>query len=144
MRGTIVCSVSDSEEGRSALGTAVDLSRRLGLRLVLAHVARGIGADTTDQEGATRVLARIAAEHGVADAERREAVGDEAAFLGLIAAEEAADMILIGARPGGLLRRGVESRLADQLQAETPVPVLLVPPRARGAARSEAAHETRR
>jgi hypothetical protein len=38
MRGTMVCSVTDTEEGRRALQLAVELSGRLGLRLVLAHV----------------------------------------------------------------------------------------------------------
>ena len=143
MRGTMVCSVSDTEEGRGALESAVELSTRLGLRLVLAHVASGItlsdegGEDLesvsmkASREGATRVLARLAAEYGVTDAERRHAVGDEAAQLGLIAAEEAADMILVGARPRGRLRRGFESRLADELETETPVPVLIAPPRTR-------------
>jgi nucleotide-binding universal stress UspA family protein len=143
MRGTIVCSVSDTEEGHGALGTAVDLSQRLGLRLVLAHVASGIALNgdedaaaesvsmQADRQGATRLLERLANEYGVGDsAERREAVGDEAALLGRIAAEEAADVILVGARSRGRLRRGLESRLADQLETETPVPVLIAPPRA--------------
>ena len=143
MRGTMVCSVSDTEEGRGALEMAVELSERLRLRLVLAHVVSGITLDAAgsedgesvsmkaNREGATRVLARLAAEYGVTDAERRQAVGDEAAQLGQIAAEEAADVILVGARPRGRLRRGFESRLADELETETPVPVLIAPPRAR-------------
>jgi nucleotide-binding universal stress UspA family protein len=77
------------------------------------------------------VLARLAAEYGLTDVERRQAVGDEAAQLGQIAAEEAADVILVGARPRGRLRRGFESRLADELGTETPVPVLIAPRRAR-------------
>lgn len=143
MRGTMVCSVSDTKEGRGALEMAVELSKRLKLRLVLAHVASGITLNDevseagesvsmkANREGATRVLARLAAEYGVTDAERREAVGDEAAQLGQIAAEEAADVILVGARPRGRLRRGFESRLADELETETQVPVLIAPPRSR-------------
>jgi nucleotide-binding universal stress UspA family protein len=152
MRGTIVCSVSDTEEGLGALEAAVELSERLGLRLVLAHVATGI-ALTGDEDaaaesvsmqagrqGATRLLARLAAEYGVGDsAERREAVGDEAALLGQIAAEEAADVIVVGARPRGRLRRGLESRLAAQLETESPIPVLIAPPRTRGTDRATAA-----
>jgi nucleotide-binding universal stress UspA family protein len=144
----MVCSVSDTEEGRGALETAVELSERLRLRLVLAHVASGItlhdnGDDAgesvsmkANREGATRLLARLAAEYGISDsAERREAVGDEAAQLAQIAAEEAADVILVGARPRGRLRRGLESKLADQLETETPVPVLIAAPRTRGTGR---------
>jgi nucleotide-binding universal stress UspA family protein len=146
MRGTLVCAVNDSDEGRGALELAVDLSERLGLRLVLAHVADGIrpidsdgdGAESVtmkgNREGAARLLARLAAEYGVADrAERRSGVGDAAALIGQIAAEEAADLIVVGARIRGRLRRGLESRLAEQLESETRVPVLIALPRPRRA-----------
>lgn len=56
-----------------------------------------------------------------------------AALLGRIAAEEAADLIVVGSRTRGRLRRGLESRLARQLETETPVPVLIAPPRTRRA-----------
>jgi nucleotide-binding universal stress UspA family protein len=157
MRGTILCSASDTEEGHGALEAAVELSERLGLRLVLAHVATGItltgdeGAAAesvsmqADRQGATRLLARLAAEYGVGDsAERREAVGDEAALLGQIAAEEAVDLIVVGARPRGRLRRGLQSKLADQLETESPIPVLIAPPRTRGTDRAAAAKRVRR
>jgi nucleotide-binding universal stress UspA family protein len=142
MRGTIVCGVTDTDEGRSALELSAELSQRLGLRLVLAHVAEGItpignsgegGESVTmkgNREGGTRLLARMAAEHGVAEAERRVAVGDPAALLGQIAAEEAADLILVGSRARGWPRRGLESRIAKELETETPVPVLIAPPSA--------------
>jgi nucleotide-binding universal stress UspA family protein len=144
MRGTIVCGVTDSDEGRGALAVATELSERLGLRLVLAHVADGIAAlavngdgnesltTRANREGAARFVARMAAEHGLAgSAEQRSAVGDPAALLGQIAAEEAADLIVVGSRARGRLRRGLESRLARQLETETPVPVLIAPPRTR-------------
>jgi nucleotide-binding universal stress UspA family protein len=76
MRGTIVCGVTDSEEGRGALDVAAELSQRLGLRLVLVHVADGVARS----------------------AEQRSAVGDLAALLGQTAAEEAADLIVVGSR----------------------------------------------
>jgi nucleotide-binding universal stress UspA family protein len=141
MRGTIVCGVTDGAEGRGALAVAAELSERLGLRLVLVHVADGIGPSevngdsesvTTraDRQEAARVVARLAAEHGVADrAEQRSAVGEPAALLGQIAAEEAADVIVVGSRARGRLRHGLESRLARQLETTTPVPVLIAPPR---------------
>jgi nucleotide-binding universal stress UspA family protein len=145
MRGTLVCAANEDDDGRAALEMAVELSERLGLRLVLAYVRDGIGpveahADGAEsvtmkanREGAARVLARLAVEYGVADrAERRSATGDAAALIGQIAAEEAGDLIVIGARTRGRLRRGLESRLAEQLGSETPVPVLIAPPRGRG------------
>jgi nucleotide-binding universal stress UspA family protein len=145
MRGTILCGVTDSEAGRGALELAAVLSERLGLRLVVAHVADGIapvgGGGNGDEsvttranrEGAARLVARLAAEHGLAgSAEERSAVGDPAALLAQIAAEEGADMIVIGSRARGRFWRGLESKLALQLETEAPVPVLIaLPPRRR-------------
>jgi nucleotide-binding universal stress UspA family protein len=151
MRGTIVCGVTDSDEGRGALAVAAELSERLRLRLVLVHVAEGIApldvngegnesvTTRADRKGAARLVARLAAEYGVAgSAEQRSAVGDPAALLGQIAAEEAADLIILGARERGRLRPGLKSRLARQLETETPVPVLIAPPPPRHA-RNDAA-----
>ncbi len=140
MRGTIVCGVTDSEDGRGALALAAELSERLGLRLVLAHVADGIaplgvngeGSVTTrgGRDGAARLVARLAVEQGVAGrAEQRSAVGEPAALLAQIAAEEGADMIVVGSRARGRLRRGLESKLVRELETETPVPVLIALPR---------------
>src|SRR5689334_11286441 len=117
MRGTLVCAVTDGEESADALVLGAEVSERLGLRLVLAHAVEGIdaiaGGDGSEsltmkqnREGAELRLARLANEHGVADrAERRVAVGEPAALLGQIAAEEAADVIVVGARARGLRRR---------------------------------------
>lgn len=139
MRGTLVCAVTDGEESADALALGAELSERLGLRLVLAHAVDGIsggggGESVTmkaNRQGAERRLARLAYKHGVTNrAERRVAVGEPAALLGQIAAEEAADMIVVGARARGWRKR-LESRLADELETETPVPVLIAPPRTR-------------
>jgi nucleotide-binding universal stress UspA family protein len=141
MRGTILCWVDDSPHGRAALRAAVDLSDRLKLRLVLAHVASG-GDDAGDdedeprtrrREGAARLVERLASEHRLSDrTERRSAVGDPATLLGQMAAEEAADLIVIGAPARARLRRSSESRLAEHLESTTMVPVVLVPQRSRG------------
>jgi nucleotide-binding universal stress UspA family protein len=139
MRGTLVCAVTDGEESADALALGAELSERLGLRLVLAHAVDGIDGGgeggesvtmTANRQGAERRLAELADEHGVADrADTRVAVGEPAALLGQIAAEEAADVIVVGARARGWRRR-LESGLADELETETPVPVLIAPPRA--------------
>ena len=155
MRGTIVCGVTDTEAGRGALAAAAELSGRLGLRLVLVHVADGASlalngesesvTTRADREGAARLVARLAAEHGVAgSADQRAAVGDPAALLGQIAAEEAADMIVVGSRERGRMRRALESRLAHQLATETPVPVLITPPQRRQARKAAASQGGRR
>jgi nucleotide-binding universal stress UspA family protein len=150
MHGTLVCGLTDGEDAAGTVGLAVELSQRLGMRLVLAHVAEGFAprVDGVVEEsvtmrgnrvGAERLLGQLAAEHGVAEtAERRIAVGQPATLLGKIAAEEAADLILVGSRERGWPRRGLESRLAAQLEEETPVPILIVPPRTRPGRRSVA------
>jgi nucleotide-binding universal stress UspA family protein len=140
MHGTLVCAVTDGAENEDAVAQAAEVSDRLGLRLVLAHVADGIaggngaGESVTmkaDRKAAERRLEELARDHDLdTSAERRVAVGDPARLLGKIATEEAADVIVVGARARGW-GRGLESRLARQLETETPVPVLLAPPRAR-------------
>jgi nucleotide-binding universal stress UspA family protein len=139
MRGTLVCAVTDGEESADALALGVELSERLGLRLVLAHPVDGgngsvVGEPVTivaTLQSADRRLARLAAEHGVADrAERRVAFGEPAALVGQIAAEEAADVIVVGARARGWRRR-LDGRLADELDTATSVPVVIAPPRPR-------------
>jgi nucleotide-binding universal stress UspA family protein len=149
MRGTLVCGLTDGEDAVGTVELAVELTQRLGMRLVLAHVTEGFAprANGVDVEesvtmkgervGAERLLGRLAAEHGVAEtAQRRIAVGQSAKLLGQIAAEEAADLILVGSRQRGWPRRGLESRLAAQLETETPVPILIAPPRTRHRRRS--------
>jgi len=151
MRGTLVCGLTDGEDAVGTVELAVELTQRLGMRLVLAHVAEGFAprADGVEIEesvtmkgsrvGAERLLGQLAAEHGVGEtAQRRIAVGQPATLLGQIAAEEAADVILVGSRERGWPRRGLESPLAAQLEAETPVPILIAPPRARPGRRSVA------
>jgi nucleotide-binding universal stress UspA family protein len=158
MRGTLICGVTETDNGRDALKLALELSERLALRLVLVHVANGIEATNENSEdgyesvsmrndrlGAARLLTHLAAEYGILDnAERREAVGDPAAILGQIAAEEAADVIVIGSRGRGRFRRGLGSRLADELRAATTVPVIIAPPRDRGRRKSVAQNGPRR
>jgi nucleotide-binding universal stress UspA family protein len=151
MRGTLVCGLTDGEDAAGTVELAVELTQRLGMRLVLAHVAQGFapranGVDVEesvtmkgDRVGAERLVGRLAAEHGVAEtAQCRIAVGQPATLLGQIAAEEAADLILVGSRQRGWPRRGLESRLAAQLETETSVPILIAPPRTRPGRRSVA------
>jgi nucleotide-binding universal stress UspA family protein len=151
MRGTMVCGVSDSNEGRAAVELGVDLSERLGLRLVLAHVVERFYPCDVNEDGpesvareddriqAERLIAKLAEEYGVAaTAECRSAVGDRGTLLGQIAAEEAADVIVVGSRARGWRRRGLESSLADELKAATQVPVLIAPPRAQARTRMPA------
>lgn len=144
MQGTLICGVTDTDDGRTALKLALELCERLALRLVLVHVAEGIEAANgnaedgyesvsmrNDRVGAARLLTRLADEYRIGDAaERREAVGDPATMLGQIVAEDG-DLIVLGSRVHGRFRRGLESRLAEELESATTVPVVIAPPRGR-------------
>lgn len=126
MPGTLICAVTDGDESDDALALGAELSERLGLRLVLAHAVDGIAGDGDIAE---QRLARLACDHGVNHrADRRVAIGEPATLLGQIAAEEAADMIVVPAAVRGWRRR-LDLRLAGRLGHETPVPVLIAPPR---------------
>jgi hypothetical protein len=140
MGGRLICGVTDTDHGREALELALEFSERIALRLVLVHVADGIGAMNGNDEdgyesvsvrndglGAARLLARLAAEYDISDtADGREAVGlppEEAS--GLRSMRERA--LLVGAAlaikqaPAGGLEVRLEvpaTRIADPVRVE--------------------------
>ena len=113
MGGTIVCDVSDLLAGRSAAEFAAAIGARLGLRIVFVSLGGHARFELPD------------------DAELRIVLGDHAEALARVAAEEGADLLVVGARPAGLGGRHLRWRLARELEAATPVPVLLAPPSTR-------------
>jgi nucleotide-binding universal stress UspA family protein len=133
---TIVCAVDESPGAAEAIAVAVDLSKRLGLRLVLAHVVEGdrrttgadpngVGAHITGQ----RVLEQVTRKHNLESAtDRRAEAGDRARELSRIASEEAAAVIVIGSRGRHHRRPGRLSRLSAELRSTAPCPVVVVPP----------------
>ena len=137
MGGTIVCGVSESAEGRGAAELASALGARLGLRLVLVSVVDGVPASAEEsltgrqrQSGAERRLHSIARELGD-DIETRIVLGERAEALAQVAAEEGADLLVVGSRPSGLGSRKIRSALARELEAVTTVPMLVAPPSTR-------------
>lgn len=137
MSGTIVCGVTNAPEGRSAAELAHALGVRLGLRLVLVSVVDGVPRGTHEsltarqrQTGAERTLNGIAREIGNGT-ETRVVVGDRAGALAQVAAEEGADLIVLGSRSTGLGSRKLRCTLARELEATTPVPIVVAPPSTR-------------
>jgi nucleotide-binding universal stress UspA family protein len=135
--GTIVCGVRDSSDGRSAAELACALGARLGLRLVLVHVVDGVppgteGSLTARQRrtGGEHILNAVAREIGTRP-EKRLVLGDRAEGLAQVAAEEGADLIVLGSRSTGMGRRKLRCTLAGELEAATPVPVVVAPPSTR-------------
>jgi nucleotide-binding universal stress UspA family protein len=137
MGGTIVCGVADTPDGRTAAELARAVGARLGLRLVLVHVIDGVPAGAHEsltarqrQIGAEQILNAIAREIGDG-AEKRVVLGNRVQAIAQVAAEEGADLIVLGSRTTGLGTRKLRCTLARDLEAATPVPVLVAPPSTR-------------
>ncbi|HZD87619.1 MAG TPA: universal stress protein [Gaiellaceae bacterium] len=125
MQGTIVCGVGSTDEARAAAQLAGALAARLGLRLVLVHVVDG---DEEDGRGGASHQALAGAL--AAEAELRIVRGNRVDALARVAADEGADVIVLGARPHGARGR-LRCTLARQLEAAQSVPVLIAPPATR-------------
>lgn len=134
MAGTMVCGVNDSPEGLALARIAAGLAEQLGLRLVLVHVVDvpdGPHGDVRVRYEATlskRALEAIGP--GLArriQTETRVMFGDRAELLAQVAAEEGADLIVLGSQAHGLRGRHLRCALARELEAATPTPVLLAP-----------------
>lgn len=137
MRGTVVCGVVDSPNGRGAVELAAALAERLRLRLVLVHVIADVPADAVatltgrGRQSEAEAFLRAAADEAGNGTEARVVLGDRAERLAQVAAEEGADMIVLGSQRAGLGRRNLRCTLARELEATTPVPVLVAPPATR-------------
>jgi nucleotide-binding universal stress UspA family protein len=129
--GTIVCGVDGSQGARDALQLAGALSERLGLRLVVVHVARD---EERVHEGGNgqRLLDDVADQAAFRwPLEQRLARGDRAGALAAIAAEEAADLVIIGSRSSRRRRFREHATLAVELEKATSCPVVIAPPQSR-------------
>ncbi len=111
MNGTIICAVDESEGASAAIKVSKELARRFETRMLLVSIA-GDSAALDDSDEVLRI--EIAA-------------GDPAEAVARIADEEAADLIVVGAR-FGLFGRPVQSPLATELAATARCPVVVVPP----------------
>jgi len=127
MSGTILCGVDDSQSARDALQLAAALSERLRVRLVVAHVASRKSTDDAER----LVSRRVAEAASSAQADVRVAIGDRAARLAQIAAEEGADLIIVGSGRESRLRLRTGRVLASELESTTTCPVVIAPPQTR-------------
>jgi nucleotide-binding universal stress UspA family protein len=122
---TIVCGVDGSPAARAAVRVAASLSAHFGARLVAVHVLDRL---TTISRTAERVAAAVLYEEVPdAGAEARGEVGDVAERLAAAARDEAAAMIIVGARSRGRSRAFVRARCAADLAEITNVPVVVAP-----------------
>lgn len=139
---TIVCGVEATSRSRAALRVAARLGEHLRGRLVVVNVreplvpsgaslVRGARKELYElaRRGAERVLRRMTAECEV-PVVLRPAVGDPAACLAAVAAEERAALIVLGSRARRPLAAALLGSVSTALCREAPCPVLVVPPRA--------------
>ena len=147
MSASIVCGVDGSAHSQAALRVAGRLSERLGLKLVVAHVAEpayipyaasvpfggmaGGHALTEEvesqQEAAERLVGQIVVSSGL-DVERRGLVGVPADRLAALADDEDAELIVVGSRGRGAFTSAFLGSVSNSLVDVARCPVLIVPP----------------
>ena len=122
---TIVCGVDGSPGARAALRVAASIAEELGARLVAVHVLDRVAAAGATAE---RVAATLLYDEAPdARAEARGEVGGVAERLGVVARDEGALMIVLGARSRGRSGTFLRARCAAELSDLTDVPVLVAP-----------------
>jgi nucleotide-binding universal stress UspA family protein len=146
MSKSIVCGVDGSADSQAALAVATQLAKRLGTRLVLAHVAElahipyaaaapfGVAGPLavteeieSQEEAAWQLLEQIAVGAGLAEAERRVAVGLPAERIADLADEEDAELIVVGSRGRGAFKAAFLGSVSNSLVGVARCPVVIVP-----------------
>jgi nucleotide-binding universal stress UspA family protein len=136
-RGSIVAGIDGSSGSSSAVLVASVLATQLGDRLVLAHAADDpppfpygdARARELDRHRAVRAGASLLERAGRdLQAESRVVLGDPAESLADIAEEEAAELLVVGARGRTGLAAALLGSVSQRLAVTAGCPVLIVPP----------------
>jgi nucleotide-binding universal stress UspA family protein len=148
MSRSIICGLDGSHDSRAALAVAADLAKRLGSRLILAHVVQpahvpyaaayplggmvGPMVVTSDvdaqQEAAERLLDEAAHTVRSVDTERRVAIGVPAERLAELADDEHAELIVVGSRGRGAFKAAFLGSVSNSLLGFARCPVVVVTP----------------
>jgi nucleotide-binding universal stress UspA family protein len=142
MTESIICSLDDSTEGHDVARVAAGLAARLGLELVLLHVAPaptqpGVGAAAAGQERlaeeerneADALLAELAQQLGLGDdVERRVEFGDPAVRVLEICEQENPQLLVLGSRGRGGIKSAMLGSVSNQISSKATCPVVIVPP----------------
>jgi nucleotide-binding universal stress UspA family protein len=159
--GPIICGVDGSPDSQRALGVAAQFARRLGAKLIVAHVFAYVADPVTPtyayapmarparfappmserrtdayMKESEALLEHIVAEAGVDGAELRTLLGIPAERLADLADDEGADLIVVGSRGRGAFKAAFLGSVSNSLIGIARCPVLVVPP---GAAENAAA-----
>jgi len=144
----IVCGVDGSAQSRHAAITALRLADRLGARLTLVHVTPTqtlIPVDSLPADAdpnAYRRSAELAYSESEeafnslspdvtsANADREVRLGQPAFVLAEVAAEQDAELIVVGSRGRGAWRSAVLGSVSAEVARHAPCPVMIVPERA--------------
>lgn len=138
---SLVCGVDNSRGAREAVRVAAKLSDRLGLRLLLVHVAQVTGSihprgvpyghgESQEEElrEAGRVLAEVTQEYELdGRAEQLLEIGDPADRLAELAGQYDAALLVVGSRGRGAFRSALLGSVSARLAAKAPCPVVVVP-----------------
>lgn len=144
MATSIVCGVDQGDEARKALALARQLSERLGLQLVLAHVTSApttapapmggyavapYDANASEQtlRAASRFLEDVAVAERLDNVRVRAEIGSAIDWLPRIAAEEQAELLVVGSRGRGPFRAAVLGSVSSALATRASCPVAVVP-----------------
>jgi nucleotide-binding universal stress UspA family protein len=131
---------------------AVDLTKRLYARLLIAHVYEApppmglvpprdalSDADWVFKRGhdLLRQAEHMAQSQGVSEVEARLVAGQPAVSLNALAKKESAQLIVIGSRGRGWIRSALLGSVSSALATSAPVPVAILPKDAPSCARTE-------
>jgi nucleotide-binding universal stress UspA family protein len=142
---SILCGVDGSHHARVALRHAARLARKLGVRLVVAHVVQpplsspGVGP-TARQLMTIPIDALLASGEALVDkileeeelmgAKRRVLLGFPGDRLADLADDEAAELIIVGSRGRGAVKSALLGSVSTDVIGVARRPVLVVPSRA--------------
>jgi nucleotide-binding universal stress UspA family protein len=141
-RGVVVCGVDGSRVAREALQTADELSRRLGMGLVVAHVVEplpipgrpweppGAEASAEDVAAGEALLQRECSAAGLEYVERQVLVGRPAERLAELSDDLDAVLVVVGSRGHRLVQAALVGSVSTELLGLAPCPVLVLPARA--------------
>jgi len=140
---TVVVGVDGSPESIDATKVAVDLARSRSAKLIIVTVVRPpegwwgiVGSPPTAEalgdsltQAQRDILDHVLRSVKLEDIEyeTQEEIGEPASRLVSVCIETDADLLVVGRRGAGLLRRLVVGSVANHVVQEAPCPVLVVP-----------------
>jgi nucleotide-binding universal stress UspA family protein len=137
----VVACVDGSDLSPAVVRTGQRLAERLGLALMLLHVAPpteapGVSAAIAGQarlheeerRDAEALLERIAGEAGLgSDVRRRAEIGRAARVILDVCADEGAELVVLGSRGRGELKAALLGSVSASVAAHAPCPCVIVP-----------------